>query len=145
MELCKFYLMDCCAKKDKCLYMHSDFPCKYYYLGLKCQEKDKCLFSHGKPLTDQLRAILLKHLDTAPQEILGDFPRMNRENSVNMINTTHKQLLQKYNMVEKTSSTSSNIPSLFDVIIDKPTMMGNNDSNKRNRKSRWCSSAGKYV
>jgi hypothetical protein len=136
MELCKFYLMDCCAKKEKCLYMHGDFPCKYYYLGLKCQEKDKCLFSHGKPLTDQLRAILLKHLDTAPQEILGDFPRISRDNALNMVNTTHKQLLQKYNMADK-SNTSSNIPSIFDLVFDKPSLMSNND-NKRNRKSRWC-------
>lgn len=33
MELCKFYLMDCCAKKEKCLYLHKDFPCKFFHTG----------------------------------------------------------------------------------------------------------------
>jgi hypothetical protein len=59
MELCKFYLMDCCAKKDKCLYMHSDFPCKFYHTGLKCFAGERCKFSHGA-LTESLRAVLLK-------------------------------------------------------------------------------------
>lgn len=60
MELCKFYLMDCCAKKDKCLYLHSDFPCKFYHTGLKCFQKDDCKFAHGKPLTSDFKNILLK-------------------------------------------------------------------------------------
>lgn len=60
MELCKFYLMECCAKRDKCLYMHSEFPCKFYHTGLKCYAKDDCKFAHGKPLNDNLKQILLK-------------------------------------------------------------------------------------
>lgn len=40
MELCKFYLMECCAKREKCLYMHQDFPCKYYYTQSECTQKD---------------------------------------------------------------------------------------------------------
>lgn len=59
MELCKFYLMDCCAKKEKCLYMHGDFPCKFYHTGLECFSGDKCKFSHGE-LTEEKRIILLK-------------------------------------------------------------------------------------
>ncbi|KAJ9601643.1 hypothetical protein L9F63_000176, partial [Diploptera punctata] len=74
MELCKFYLMGCCAKKDKCLYMHSDFPCKYFHSGMKCAAGNRCKFSHGT-LTEPLKEILLKHIETAPKEILGDFPR----------------------------------------------------------------------
>ncbi|GAB0091167.1 hypothetical protein DMENIID0001_059790 [Sergentomyia squamirostris] len=95
MELCKFYLMDCCAKREKCLYMHSDFPCKYYYLGFTCvnREEGTCKFSHGRPLTNQLRGILLKHLETAPKEILGDFPRLGREHALNLLNVTHKKLI----------------------------------------------------
>lgn len=51
-ELCKFYLNDCCAKGDKCLYMHSDFPCKFYHTGQPCLEGDNCKFAHGKPLSE---------------------------------------------------------------------------------------------
>lgn len=78
MELCKFYLMDCCAKKMKCLYMHKDFPCKYYHTGLKCKSAEKCKFSHDH-LTDAARNVLLKHIELAPKDILGDFPRLTKE------------------------------------------------------------------
>ncbi|KAK3890450.1 hypothetical protein Pcinc_005607 [Petrolisthes cinctipes] len=78
MELCKFYLMDCCAKKDKCLYMHKDFPCKNYHTGVKCKSVDKCKFSHD-PLSDAARSVLLKHIELAPKDILGDFPRLTKE------------------------------------------------------------------
>lgn len=139
MELCKFYLMDCCAKREKCLYMHSDFPCKYYYLGLKCKEQDKCLFSHGDPLTDELRVILLKHLETAPQEILGDFPRINRESAVKMVNATHQKLLNKNKQSEQGGAADGGdqIPSLLDMMVH-----GGNDRSggggSKNRRSRWC-------
>ncbi|XP_058459697.1 protein suppressor of sable-like [Malaya genurostris] len=136
MELCKFYLMDCCAKREKCLYMHSDFPCKYYYLGLKCKDKEKCLFSHGEPLSDELRIILLKHLETAPQEILGDFPRISRESASTMVNATHRKLVEKFGNSENVNTTddaaSGKIPSLLDMI-------GTSDRNStKNRRSRWC-------
>lgn len=52
LELCKFYLMDCCAKGDKCSYMHSEFPCKFYHAGLNCAQGENCKFAHGKPLSD---------------------------------------------------------------------------------------------
>ncbi|XP_018902005.2 uncharacterized protein su(sable) isoform X3 [Bemisia tabaci] len=81
MELCKFYLMDCCAKRDKCLYMHNDFPCKYYHTNLRCFAGRNCKFSHGK-LNDQLRTILIKHIETAPKEILGEFPRIGRDGAI---------------------------------------------------------------
>ena len=39
---------------------------------------ESCKFSHD-PLSDVTRNILLKHLEGAPKEILGDFPRLTRE------------------------------------------------------------------
>ena len=79
MELCKFYLLERCAKKEKCLYLHKGFPCKYFHTGHKCLDTaETCKFSHDH-LTDVTRNILLKHLEAAPKEILGDFPRLNRE------------------------------------------------------------------
>ena len=29
-----------------------------------------------------MRAILIKHIETAPREILGDFPRLTREETI---------------------------------------------------------------
>lgn len=90
--------MECCAKREKCLYMHSDFPCKFYYLGMTDHDRSTCKFAHGRPLTDQLRNILLKHLETAPKEILGDFRRINRDKAVHMLGLQHQKLLVEFGM-----------------------------------------------
>ncbi|XP_075977638.1 suppressor of sable RNA-binding protein isoform X2 [Anticarsia gemmatalis] len=147
MELCKFYLMDCCAKRDKCLYMHADFPCKYYHTGLQCIYKDECKFAHGKPLTDNLRNILLKHIESAPKEILGDFPRLNRDGALKMIQTTQNKLMQQYS--EMSEPQEKSIPSLFELNIpnpqSSPDMLQNNQfmNDRQNkispkvRQSRW--------
>ncbi|XP_034942953.1 protein suppressor of sable isoform X2 [Chelonus insularis] len=118
MELCKFYLMDCCAKRDKCLYMHHDFPCKFFHTGLKCVQGDNCKFSH-EPLNDQVKNILLKHLETAPKEILGEFPRLSREGALLMINNTARKLAQGQD------ASSAKIPSLFDVTLPAPQNLTN--------------------
>ncbi|EDW43725.1 GM19080 [Drosophila sechellia] len=97
LELCKFYLMDCCAKRDKCSYMHKEFPCKYYYLGMDCYAGDDCLFYHGEPLSEQLRNVLLKHMETAPKEILGDFKRISRDNALVQMTRRHEQLCEQLN------------------------------------------------
>ena len=131
--------MECCAKREKCSYMHGDFPCKYYYLGLKCMNKD-CKFNHGKPLTESLKMILLKHLDTAPKEILGDFPRIGRENALKMIAVTHAKLMIEFKMAEPApppsvhNSTQSKIPSLLEMNI-KPPEFKDNLSNRKS--TRW--------
>ncbi|XP_063705449.1 protein suppressor of sable [Culicoides brevitarsis] len=136
LEICKFYLLDCCAKRDKCSYLHSEFPCKYYYLGMKCPLKD-CKFNHGKPLTDQFRGILLKHLETAPKEILGDFPRIGREKALKLMDAQHLKLLARERGEKEpdTLSNTPNIPSLLDSIMPKNR---NNSQENRQRRSRWC-------
>lgn len=143
--------------------MHSDFPCKYYYLGMKNHNQDNCKFSHGKPLTDQLRNILLKHLETAPKEILGDFPRINRENAVNMINKQHQILLREHG-IEPTAANSSTmkIPTIQDLISKHTSSKSKQQQNKQQqpdsdysesvgsalkgasdkpRRTRWCDTA----
>ncbi|CAH4026894.1 unnamed protein product [Pieris brassicae] len=147
MELCKFYLMDCCAKRDKCLYMHADFPCKYYHTGLPCVYNDDCKFAHGKPLNENLKNIILKHIESAPKEILGDFPRLNREDAIKMIQTTQLQLKQQY--PEESDNQEKSIPSLFEINVPHPQNnaeminnfnMNNDRSNKispKVRQSRW--------
>ncbi|CAH2229400.1 jg14859 [Pararge aegeria aegeria] len=121
MELCKFYLMECCAKRDKCLYMHADFPCKYYHTGLPCIYKDECKFAHGKPLNEALKNILLKHIESAPKEILGDFPRLNREGAMKMIQTTQSKLIQQFSENTDVQVRQPSIPSLFDFNIPNPS------------------------
>ncbi|XP_020717340.1 protein suppressor of sable isoform X2 [Ceratitis capitata] len=108
LELCKFYLMECCAKKDKCSYMHSDFPCKYYYLGMECPNIETCKFMHEAPLSEQLRNILLKHLETAPKEILGNFKRISRDNAIAMMTKRNEELCKEYK-VENTWAPIVNI------------------------------------
>lgn len=151
-ELCKFYLMECCAKREKCLYMHGDFPCKFYYLGMKNHNRENCKFSHGKPLTDQLRNVLLKHLETAPKEIIGDFPRISRENAIAMINIQNQKLMAKFGMEPdpqaaaasgsaSASGANSKLPSLLDLVTKFPSHnehASNNSKKDKPRKSRWC-------
>ncbi|XP_063825585.1 protein suppressor of sable isoform X1 [Ostrinia nubilalis] len=122
MELCKFYLMDCCAKRDKCLYMHADFPCKYYHTGLPCIYKDECKFAHGQPLTEGLKNILLKHIESAPKEILGDFPRLHRDGALQMIHSTQLKLAQQM-FSENSENEDKGIPSLFDINIPNPQVV----------------------
>ncbi|KAG5885421.1 hypothetical protein JTB14_036070 [Gonioctena quinquepunctata] len=105
LELCKFYLMDCCAK------------------GLKCSQGDDCKFAHGKPLSDGLKQILFKHIETAPRDILGGFPRMSREEALNMINTTQSKLQEQHGADNKQDAKDGKGK------IDK--------SGGRNRPSRW--------
>ncbi|CAK9808243.1 Protein suppressor of sable [Anthophora quadrimaculata] len=127
MELCKFYLMDCCAKRDKCLYMHHDFPCKFFHTGLKCNQGENCKFSH-QPLNEQVKGILLKHLETAPKEILGDFPRLSREGAMLMINNTVRTLAQGQ------EATNQKIPSLFELNVPAPTTQTTDKSNEKEEK-----------
>ncbi|XP_055857785.1 protein suppressor of sable isoform X2 [Episyrphus balteatus] len=132
LELCKFYLMECCAKKDKCSYMHSDFPCKYYYLGMECVYRAACKFSHGKPLSDQLRNVLLKHLETAPKEILGTFRRISRENALNLMMATHDKICQEHGventMTPPTATTQS--------VVQSQAGMRNNDHTQQQQQEQ---------
>lgn len=71
-----------------------------------------------------MKGILLKHLETAPKEILGDFPRLSREGAMLMINNTARTLAQGQ------ETTNPKIPSLFELNISAPT----NTTEKNNEK-----------
>ena len=88
---------------------------------------------HGKPLKDNLKQILLKHLDTAPKEILGDFPRIGRENATKMMNQTHIKLCKEFNM-----PVPDKIPSLLDMNLKPPEFKNDKKAIKNN--SRWLQS-----
>lgn len=83
--------------------MHQEFPCKYYYLGMDCIYKDNCKYNHGEPLTDEFRNVLLKHIEMAPKEILGQFKRISRDNAINLLNKTHSKLCKKFSIQDTTA------------------------------------------
>merc|ERR1719167_1680262 len=88
MELCKFYVLETCSKQERCSYLHQEFPCKYYHTGQECTKStEMCKFSHDN-LTNETREILLKHLETAPQELLGNFPRIDKEKTRKLVYIT---------------------------------------------------------
>lgn len=121
LELCKFYLMDCCAKGENCSYMHSEFPCKFYHTGLKCAAGDDCKFAHGRALSEGLKQILFKHIETAPRDILQGFPRLSRDEALNLINQSQKKLAEQYNSDPNTSSSSTYNTPLSSQNFGPPT------------------------
>lgn len=66
----------------------------------------------------------MKHLETAPKEILGDFPRLSRERAILMINNTATALAQGQD------TTNQKIPSLFDLNVPAPTNTLDKNENK---------------
>ena len=93
MEICKFFLLGFCAKAKNCLYMHSEFPCKHYYLDIMGQhDPSTCLLMHGGPLSNDLQKILLKHINTAPPEILGNFPKFKQSQAREMLRIQNEKL-----------------------------------------------------
>lgn len=67
-----------------------------------------------------LKQVLIKHMETAPRDILGGFPRMSREETVNMINQTQKSLEAKFGGKETSTDSKSGIPSLFEINVPVP-------------------------
>lgn len=63
---------------------------------------------------------LLQHIETAPKEILGDFPRLSREGAHNLVNKTQKMLETQYGIQSASPGEKSGIPSLFDITVPMP-------------------------
>lgn len=148
MELCKFYLFERCAKKEKCLYLHKGFPCKYFHTGTRCLDSaETCKFSH-EPLTDEIRAILLKHLEMAPKEILGDFPRMSRDQAYQCVMITEAKNkgwpIPEFPKPESQTPAGPIIPGSEAGLVSPPTSgpisqgpPGLGPQGERRKRSRW--------
>lgn len=91
-DICKYYLKNNCHRQSDCNFMHSDFPCKYFYLGLKCPAKDNCLYLHGGVLSGFLKKVLVDHIQSAPQSVLGKFNRYGRFKAGKLIDAFNQRL-----------------------------------------------------
>jgi len=55
-ELCRYYVTDSCLA-DECIFMHSEFPCKFFHGFSKCANGSTCKYSH-EPLNKETRKLL---------------------------------------------------------------------------------------
>lgn len=106
-------------KQNRCNYMHEEFPCKFYYLGVPhdddAQEnmsETMCKFYHGPPLDTAMGNMLIKHVTTAPESILGDFPRFSGDEATDRFNAQHLVLVQKYGNKKGRSSAGKPTPKI---------------------------------
>ena len=70
-EMCKFYLNAHCAKGKACIFMHEDYPCKFFHLGMTCYSGSDCKFSHA-PL-DAVTGPMIEKVSTS--ELAGELSR----------------------------------------------------------------------
>lgn len=150
LEVCKFYVMDRCMKGESCTYMHEEFPCKFYHSGLQCQNGENCKFAHGVPLSDGLKRLLLKHIETAPEKMMAGFPQVNREELTEMLGLYKDNYPNEPDMPPNNQSNRQpqgqfiDIPSLLDVDVPVPyelQQLGQQQQKDKKdrsaRKSRW--------
>lgn len=75
--VCRFFLTKSCKKGELCEFMHSEFPCRYYYLDLehpKSSNEDECLFNHGGPLNKEMNRYFKKHIEFWVKDITSAKP-----------------------------------------------------------------------
>ncbi|XP_029646222.1 zinc finger CCCH domain-containing protein 4 isoform X2 [Octopus sinensis] len=111
-EICKFYLNSICTKEG-CLFMHGEYPCKYFHTGAQCYQGENCKFSH-EPLNEETKILLQKALDNRDDERSDD-----SDDSL-----THESLEHMRdkggNQAPGSNGGSKKIPSLFDIKVYPP-------------------------
>ncbi|XP_062551318.1 uncharacterized protein LOC134216460 [Armigeres subalbatus] len=73
-KLCRFYFLDNCSRAECCSFMHSEFPCKFYYFGYECKDGNSCKLRHGAALDDIMKQALWDHVTSGPANLLQRFP-----------------------------------------------------------------------
>lgn len=66
LRLCSEWRKGPCADGNRCLYLHSEFPCRYHYLGMKSQKHNvnTCRYFHGGPLSKEFEEMFLDTIDS---------------------------------------------------------------------------------
>lgn len=73
-SVCKFYVTNSCTKGSLCPRMHSEFPCKFYYLGMphpKNIDPNNCRFTHGDVLNDKIKKSFLLQIEHWVKEMVN--------------------------------------------------------------------------
>ncbi|XP_037027361.1 uncharacterized protein LOC119068065 [Bradysia coprophila] len=65
LRLCSEWRKGACADGNGCLYLHSEFPCRYHYLGMTSRKHDvkACRYYHGGPLPKEYEDMFLATID----------------------------------------------------------------------------------
>lgn len=65
LRLCKDWKKGSCPAGQFCSYLHSEFPCRFHYLGMKNSRHDPktCRFYHGGPLPKEYEEMFLDSID----------------------------------------------------------------------------------
>lgn len=75
--VCKFYITGTCNKGNSCEFMHSDFPCRFYYLNISHppnSDGQNCRFQHGGPLPKRMIGFFLKHIEHWTRKLTQSIP-----------------------------------------------------------------------
>lgn len=86
-----------CDKVD-CYFMHSEFPCKFFYLNLECPDGSKCRQSHAREfLSNEMKHGLLNYIFKSRPEVLGEqFFNFKKTNSIQEIITMLEKRLSDF-------------------------------------------------
>lgn len=116
-----------CTTEITCPYLHSDFPCKYYYLSLPCPQGDKCQFMHNGPLAPRLLEALRSHildlLSSKPSCVETYFVQQ-----MHQIDSIYQRLMN----FQKIQREESQIIEVLDDCDEDPILISDEGSNECN-------------
>lgn len=98
MRVCKFYVGGECKKDGNCVYLHSEFPCKFYYLGYPhpkhASSDEKCRFSHGGPLSEEMKENFLRYLENS---LRNKLTAQKQKNSDEILHGQMRDIVERLN------------------------------------------------
>lgn len=116
--VCKFYIIGACSNGDSCIYMHEEFPCRFYYLDLQhpqLEPGEVCRFKHGGPLPERLCRYFKRQIEIWVKKTYENKPEQIHDQLANLLHkfdTKQVRLAQQLNKNNKESSIEQNSVSL---------------------------------